>query len=500
MNNGHDELQGILDKLLKRDKQHERIFTIPEEGRAEEWTLEQVLRAARDSEARYDRQRSATKPGTIPDPIAIAGRTIGEMENNPNGVDRPMFKGAVEKEEEAVAMTAQLFGKTHLPEAGFLLSGGTESFNQAFWMARNAFYIDRLGHEEFFMEGIPGAIDRFGKTARPTILAPVNFHFIVEKAANVFGLGSDSIRFYDIDKEFNPVPESIDAQLNSIYEEGRDVFANCIVAGDTTHGKVHSPEAVCARVAEIAEQHGRQAPEAIIDAAGAYLFIGLMQENPRYDGGMARVTFDREEQLALIADPHKQEMPYSCGMLLLRDYEPLRFTDASQFANYIDATISEPEHARAKYQALAMIPTSRNGSNAFAVWSYYVHHGRKGMVRKKEHIWSLVKDFADFVDQSPYFERVMQPETQVVPFRMVGSGEENRQLYKRVKSEPGNHHISYDEGLLVRTAEELSATRKGDYDQRFGGLFTTFMEHNTPQGVDNLKESLEQEAHRIRKA
>lgn len=497
----------------RRSPAYERYFELLEKGGDEGYILEQTRLAAEDSVARYDKKQPSAKPGTIPSTIALKARNLGELISNPNLIDGEMFPGAYKREKEVVAMTARLFGKDEddpCLDAGFLLSGGTESLNQVLWMYRNRFFTEKL-RVDVRIQGIGKAFaevaSKTGKIPNPRILCPVNYHFSNAKAADLLGMGADSLAYYDLDKNFDVDLDSLEQTLREIYESGDEIILNMATAGDTTKGKVHDISKICEVVKEVSEEYGKDSPETLIDAAGVYLFIGVMQDNPNYDGNLPEVSFKTEGVTAIIGDPHKQEMPYSCGMLILKDLEMLNYTDVSKFSNYIDAQnghkkelsdLEITEGDKLRYQALAMIPTSRSGSNSFAVWAYYMSEGLEGLREKKERIWGLVRDFQEHITNSEHYELVCEPQTQVMPFRFKGTGEENMEIYKAIKHHESDfHYISYDTGMFVRTEAQLKETQSEDYDNKYCGLYANFMEHNDLQAVDSLKRRLDEEAERI---
>lgn len=488
---------------------YDRYFELPKQGKKDDYILEQIKLAAEDSVARYDKKEACAKPGTLPDKLAIKARNLGEVISNPNGIDGEMFPGSYKKEKEVIAMTSGLFGKEKSDpslDAGLLLSGGTESLNQVVWIYRNKFFIEEYG-ENIRKTGICPALAKIslktGKIPNPKILCPVNYHFSNMKAADILGLGTDSIAYYDLDENFDVDFTSLENTVRSVYESGDDIILNLAAAGDTTKGKVHDTKKVCSLLDKIAKEYGKKAPSTVVDAAGTYLFIGVMQDNPNYDGNFPQVSFKTEGIDAIIGDPHKQEMPYSCGMLLLKDLSVLNYTDVSKFSNYIDSQNGEKieisseitEGDKLRFQALAAIPTSRSGSNAFAIWAYYMNQGLEGLRKKKEKIWNLVKDFRNYIVNSEHYELVCEPQTQVVAFKFKGTGNENMEIYKNIKHCKSDfHYISQDSGMLVKTSSQLEETWNKNYDNKYCGLFVTFMEHNEQRKLDSLKKRLNEEA------
>ncbi|MBR9675638.1 hypothetical protein GOV05_01365 [Candidatus Woesearchaeota archaeon] len=497
--------------MKERPINYDRIFEIPQKGESEKYVLEQVRLSAKDTLADYSTGHPSTKPGTNPDPLSQRARNIGEDLSNPNLIDQGMFRGAYNREKEAVSMTARMFGKeaddSNL-DAGFLLSGGTESLNQALWMIRNKFFSQSYNDAydaDIRTDGLLGLakkiVEKEGKIPNPRILSPVNYHFSINKGVDLAGLGVNSIAYYDLDKNFDVDEASLENTIREIYDDGDNILVNLAVAGDTPRGKVHDVNLITKKIREVSTELGKDVPPTFVDAAGAYLFIATMQDNSAYDGVLPNISFENKDIEGIIGDPHKQEMPYSCGMLLLKDWDLLKYTDTENFSSYLDVLVDN-EQKKAGLHATAMIPTSRSGANAFAVWAYHVNQGLEGIRSKKENIWGLVKEFANYVDTSPHYDLVSEPQTQVVSFRLKDSNPNNhKSIYETIKHDPSDFlHISHDTGLLVRTKEELGQTRQKTYkkDMIYSGLFTTFTEHNNGGTIGLLTKRLDKEAKRLR--
>jgi glutamate/tyrosine decarboxylase-like PLP-dependent enzyme len=486
-----------------------RINEIPQEGYLEkgkeltDLILADTNVAATDSLANY-RAESTAKPGTNLDEIAFECRNIAEMVSNSNAIDREMFRGSANREKDVIAMVSRLFGKTADDDlsAGYLLSGGTESLNQVMYMLRNKFYLKNHG-VNVRTKGIGKAnhkivMTKFKRTGQlkefnPRILLPVNYHFCGVKGTDLLGLGTESLAYYGLDKDFDIDENSLRTVIEKIYREGNDLICSLSVAGDTMHGKVHNLNLLSNVLQETAKKYRKTDVPIIVDAAGSYMFIGVMKDNPNYDGYMPEISFQNPLLEAIVGDPHKQPLPYSCGLLMLKDMGLANYADVRNIisGNYLDMD----EESKDITAALATIPTSRSGSNAFAIWGYLVNQGISGLRKEKERIWGLVKEFRDYINESKHYQLVCEPQTQVVSFQFNGNGEDNKTIYKNIKNHEGDFcYISHDTNLLVRTPQELRAA--GDTD-KYTGLFATIMEHNTSEHLDKLKQRLEEEAEKI---
>lgn len=504
---------GSYEKMRNEDLKNTYLRTtmIPNNGHLEhnpnellESIVKESLAAANDSLSIYTKG-SSTKPGTIPHDIALFIKYLVEKTSNPNAVDREMFRGAANMEKDVISMTARLFGKSSSdnPDAGYLLSGGTESLNQVTLMLRNKYFQNNLNQDvrtQGLAESIMNASDDRSlvtgnhKMIRPRILLPVNYHFCGIKGTDLLGLGTNSLAFYGLDQNFDIDEESLRKTLKSVYDSGDDIIYSLAVAGDTMHGKVHDIRKLSDIMNELGNKYKKQPVPIVVDSAGSYMFIGVMKDNKMYDGILPEVSFKIPDVEAIVGDPHKQPLPYSCGLLMLKDWNLANYTDVRNIAkvSYLDMDDKENQDTSA---ALATIPTSRSGANAFAIHAYLKYMGMSGLRQEKEKIWSQVKDFRDYVNDSKDYEIVCEPQTQVVSFRFNGSGEDNINIYKNIKNSDKDFcYISHDDKMLARNEAQLKSDTK-----EYAGLFITVMEHNTPQHMDKLKSRLEEEAYLIQK-
>src|SRR3989339_972631 len=136
----------IKDKYLRLDTIPEKGYLDCDKSSLEEKIIRDSINAAKDSLSMY-KQGSTTKPGTIPHELPLYVQQIVQKMSNPNAVDREMFRGAANREKDVLSMTSRLFGKVDGDEldAGYLLSGGSESLNQIAYMLRNKYFMQTLG-------------------------------------------------------------------------------------------------------------------------------------------------------------------------------------------------------------------------------------------------------------------------------------------------------------------------------------------------------------------
>lgn len=484
-----------------------QIKKIPEIGLEKELIIEDSILASKDSLVNYH-SGSTAKPGTIPHRITLDVLTEVIKTNNPNGVDRTMFRGASNREKNYISMVATLFGKKQDDkelDAGFLLSGGTESINQISWMLRNKYFEEQL-NKNVRVLGIDEAIfqaskEKYGlnknfKLIKPKILMPINMHFSGLKLTDLQGIGIDKIVEYELDNNFDIDESALRKQIENIYEQGEDIMFAYASGGDTTKGKVQDINLLSNVLNEYSVKYEKQKTPLVVDAAGSFMFIGLMKNNKEYTGKMPDISFENDNVVAIIGDPHKQPIPYSSGLLMLKDMSLTKYTDLRSISNpaYLDM---DDLNTRDLTAALATIPTSRSGANAFAAWAHLAHLGKTGLEHDKIKIWENVEKLKDYIIHSKDYNLVCEPQTQVVPFAHKNHLQ-NMNIYTNIKRNKEDFlHISYDEHMYVRTKQNKILAEKNSI---YSGLFATIMEHNNPKDIDCLITRLDKEAYQIKKS
>ena len=474
-----------------------RLKEIPKIGISKEKIIFDTAIAAMDSKVNYNKGSTA-KPGTRPHPITLdVSRLVSEL-NNPNGVDRTMFRGSANREKDYISMIARLFGKKiddKELDAGFLLSGGTESINQASWMLRNKYFQDvhninirKLG----FDKAIYKISEKENRFVQPKILMPINQHFSGMKSSDILGIGTDKIIEYELNDDYDINISSLEKTIEQIYSSD-DIMYAYFSAGDTTWGKVHNLEKFSETLNLMSEKYNKPKVPIIVDAAGAYMFIGLMKDNPNYTGDLPLISFEIDNVNAIIGDPHKQPIPYSCGLLMLKNMDLANYTDIRNIINpaYLDM---DDLNTRDLTSALATIPTSRSGVNAFNAWSYLANLGLDNLIKEKEKIWNNITELKEYVNTSKYYELVCEPQTQVLPFSYKDKNK-NFKIYLDIKNDSSNYlHISFDETMFVKTNKEKKDSEK---KHNYSGLFATIMEHNTKENIADLIYNLDKKGYEI---
>ena len=250
---------------------------------------------------------------------------------------------ASEIEAETVRWIAELIGYP-VDSGGLLVSGGNMANLTAFWAARAA---------------VAGAdIRTAGARAVPdlTIYCSEGTHTWVEKAADLSGIGTDSVRWIRTDADGRMDPAALEAAVDWDVDQGRRPLMVVGTAGSVGIGAVDDLRGI----AELCRARGIW-----FHVDGAY-------------GGLAAMLPDAPEGLrhlgladSIAVDPHKWlYAPLEAGCVLVRDpqhlrdafaYHPPYFHFGEEAVNYVD-----------------MGPQNSRGFRALKIWLALQQVGRSG--------------------------------------------------------------------------------------------------------------------------
>ena len=317
---------------------------VPEQGRP----FEDVLAFAREHILPFPMGNSHPRfygfINATADPVGITADYLAAS-MNPNcwGGDH----AAIHVESRVVKWLAELLG--YPPDAeGILVSGGSMANFTALAAARRAMTPGNVREE-----GLAGP-DR----PRLTVYASDQVHSCVDKAVDLLGIGTDSLRKIPSDERFR-LP--MDALEQAVAEDRRRGFRPAIVvgtAGTVNTGAVDPLDAIadfCRRENLWFHADGAYGALACMVPDLAHLFKGLPQAD------------------SIAADPHKWlYVPYEAGATLVR--EPGRLADTfRRFPEYLASDPESPFPGPAWF-AERGVELSR-GFKALKVWMGLKTHG-----------------------------------------------------------------------------------------------------------------------------
>ncbi len=223
--------------------------------------------------------------------------------------------------------------------SGLLVSGGNMANLVAFFAARRA-----KGSEAIRKSGVDP------RNGRMISYVSADTHTWIQKAADLSGLGTDSIRWIDVDDESRMNVDALRRAIAADREAGDRPFLVVGTGGTVGTGAVDPLPAI----AEVAREQ-----DLWFHVDGAYgAFAVLSEDCPDDLRGLSLAD-------SLAIDPHKWlYAPLEAGCVLVRDREALR--DAFSYTPSYYRFTGEEEEPRTNYYELGM--QNSRGFRALKVW------------------------------------------------------------------------------------------------------------------------------------
>lgn len=232
----------------------------------------------------------------------------------------------------------------------------------------------------------------------PAIFTSSEAHYSLSRAANILGLGLDSIFPVDVDEVGRILPQSLKEEIEKARAMGRKPFFVCATAG-TTVACAYDP------IDEIAEICAQE--DLWLHVDGAYGGAVLLSQ--KHQGLMKGI----EKADSMTWCPHKMMgVPVVCSAFLARRQGQL------QSALAVDADyIFHPG-----METLNLGPMSLQCGrriDAIKVWMAWQFRGRRGMEEQIDRFFDQAQFFADQIRSRPHFELLREPEGANIVFHYI---------------------------------------------------------------------------------
>lgn len=319
-------------------------------------------------------------------PIGALGDLLAAAVN-PNVGAYELSPMATEIEAQTVRWIAELIG--YPTDCGGLLgSGGNVANFVGFLAARRA--------------KAPWAIREEGLSAGPQLALYVSkeTHTWIQKAADLFGLGTEAIRWVETDSRLRIDMEALEAQIKADREAGMFPFLVVGTAGTVSTGAVDPLPAIAALC---------RRENLWFHVDGAYGATAAMLPEASADlKGLADA-----DSVAL--DPHKWfYSPLEAGCTLVRDSQHL--VDAFSYHPEYYAFGEDREDPQIDYLEHGL--QNSRGFRALKVWLGLRNVGREGFVRMLREDIALSKALYDSAQAHPELEAFTQ-DLSITTFRYV---------------------------------------------------------------------------------
>ncbi|HXX13337.1 MAG TPA: aspartate aminotransferase family protein [Candidatus Eremiobacteraceae bacterium] len=347
---------------------------LPEKGQDADFLLQHAMDLLQDHSTFNSHPRFWGYITGSPAPIGALADTIASA-LNPNLGKWMLSPVATEIERQTVGWIAQMLDYP-ADCGGLLVSGGSMANFIGFLAARRAKLPWPLR--------VSGMAD--SDRRRPRVYTSAETHVWVQKAADLFGLGTDSIRWVSTDEHFRMDPAALRKCLDQDLSAGDLPFLVIGTAGSVGTGAVDPlPE-----LADISREYGLW-----FHVDGAY-------------GGFAAMVPDASSDLrglaeadSIAVDPHKwMYAPLEAGCALVRNATDLRDTFSYRPQYYhLDA---DPADDAINYFEYG--PQNARGFRALKVWLCLQHAGVEGYRKMIGSNIRLARELYELVNKQPTLE------------------------------------------------------------------------------------------------
>jgi aromatic-L-amino-acid/L-tryptophan decarboxylase len=318
-----------------------------------------------------------------PAPIGMFGDFLAAALNQNVGAWR-LAPLATEIEGQAVRWIAELIGFP-VNCGGLLVSGGNMANFVGFLAARAAKAAGDVRKQ---------GVSRDGRTL--LAYASVETHTWIQKAADLFGLGTDAVRFIAVDDEQRMDSSALRRQIEEDRRLGHQPFLVVGTAGSVSTGAIDSlPD-----IAAICRDH-----QLWFHVDGAY--GALAAQAP----GSPAILRALSEADSVAVDPHKWlYAPLEAGCVLVRDAEKLRdaFSYHPAYYHFDGEVVNYFDYG----------PQNSRGFRALKVWLALRQVGRAGYLTMIGDDMRLAQHLHQLMAQHPEFEATTQS-LSITTFRYV---------------------------------------------------------------------------------
>lgn len=311
---------------------------------------------------------------------------------------------ATEIEKQTIQWLAEFIGVA--PNyGGILVSGGNMANFTAFLAARTAKAPKGLKEDGFLHS-----------TKKMTIYCAKTTHTWIEKAAVLFGLGSNAIRWIPVDSDHRMENDLLDKAIEEDLKSGYKPLMVIGTAGDVSTGAIDDLEgigAICKKYNLWFHIDGAYGVPAAATAKFKDLFKGIEQAD------------------SIALDPHKWlYCPLEVGCTLVKDPKHLTATFSSH-PEYYNFASEEGEFAQNYYEY--GFQNSR-GFRALKVWLALQQMGRKGYEKLIYEDIQLAELLYSMAEDHPELEAVTQ-NLSITTLRYVPKEAKNNAVYLNTLNE-----------------------------------------------------------------
>ena len=277
---------------------------------------------------------------------------------------------------------------------GAFCSGGTIANITALWVARNIMFKPDGDFRGIAREGMYKALKHYNYDG-VAILVSERGHYSLKKAADVLGIGRDSVISIPTDKNNKIDCQQLAAKCQQLTEQNIKILSIVGVAGTTETGNIDPLD----QMADIAEQY-----QCHFHVDAAWGGATLLSNNYR------KLMAGIERADSVTIDAHKQMyVPMGAGLVIFKN--PASVAAIEHHAEYILRKGSKDLGSHT-------LEGSRPGMAMLVYASLHII-SRQGYEMLIDQSIAKARYFADIIDQHNDFELVTEPELCLLTYRYV---------------------------------------------------------------------------------
>lgn len=354
-----------------------------------------------------------------PEPLGAVGALVDGLTNNAMAIYE-MGPGAAAIEFAVLNWMIEKVGFTPPPlpparsehglcAAGVLVNGGSLANLTALLAARGK------ADPEAWLDGPREGL---------CVVAPKGAHYSVARAVAILGLGERAVVAAPADEDGRIVPDRLPAVLKELTDTGRTIMALVANACSTAVG-LYDP---LREVGELCREHG-----VWLHVDGAHGASALLSER-------LRVRLDGVELAdSLVWDAHKMlRTPTLCAAVLVRDGRTLDRA-FQQDGSYLFHPKDEPG-----FDFLPRTLECTKAGLGLRLFLSVASGGEQAVARYLERQTDLASEAASRIRREPGFFVAVEPESNIVCFRVEGSDARQLEIRRRLLA-LGRHYLSSTE-------------------------------------------------------
>jgi len=288
-------------------------------------------------------------------------------------------------ETELIDKMAEKIGYKHA--SGTFLTGGSNGNLVALLCARQKYY-DKVKSDGLY--NLP----------KLTIFANEKSHYSFEKAANISGIGIDSVIYIKSDNQGEMIIEDLEFQINESIKRGEKPLFVVATVCTTEYGSFDP----IIKINDVCKKH-----DLWFHIDGAWGGSILLSDTHR------NLLNGCELSDSFVWDPHKMmNIPLICSAFLTKHKGLLEDTVSTNRADYIFH-----EHELMEYDLGRFSLQCGRRVDAFKLWLAWDYYGDKGMNDRINKLFDTAKEVTDYIKSNEDLELVVEPRSININFRTL---------------------------------------------------------------------------------